>query len=101
MLNLVNHAITMVRDSNMKEDSKNEVIELLESYKLYRVKSPINPRKCMNCDKEDCMNCNDDFNRCPNCNEVLDDDVSSEPKYCPECGKALLWYTEDGFSLRG
>lgn len=101
MLNMINHAITMVKDSSMKEDSKNEVIELLESYKLYRVKSPIKPRKCMSCNKEDCMDCNNDFNRCPNCNEVLDDDVGSEPKYCPECGKALLWYTEDGFSLRG
>lgn len=67
----------------------------------YRIGKRIKPRKCMSCEKDDCMNCNDDFNRCPNCNDVLDDDVSSEPKYCPECGQALIWYTEDGFSLRG
>lgn len=67
----------------------------------YRIGKRIKPRKCMGCEKDDCRNCNDDFNRCPNCNEVLDDDVSSEHKYCPDCGQALIWYTEDGFSLRG
>lgn len=67
----------------------------------YRIGKRIKPRKCNTCDKEDCMNCNDDFNRCPSCNEVLDDDCSSEPKYCPDCGQALIWSTEDGFSLRG
>ena len=73
----------------------------------YRVGKRIKPRKCNSCDKKDyinckdCINCNDDFNRCPTCNEILDDDCSSEPKYCPDCGQALIWNTEDGFSLRG
>lgn len=67
----------------------------------YRIGSPIKPRKCRTCDKKDCYNCNDNFNCCPNCDEVLDDDVESEPKYCPECGQALIWRTKDGFSLRG
>lgn len=98
---MINHAIAMVQDSNMKEASKNEVIGLLESYRGYRVGSPIKPRKCRSCDKKNCVNCDNNFNRCPNCDEVLDDDIGNEPKYCPECGKALIWYTEDDFSLRG
>ena len=67
----------------------------------YRIGKRIKPRKCMSCEKDDCMNCNDDFNRCPTCNETLDDDDGSEPKFCENCGQKLIWHTEDGFSLRG
>ena len=67
----------------------------------YRIGKEIKPRKCMMCDKEDCINCEDDFNRCPTCNEVQDNDYSGEPKYCENCGQKLIWYTEDGFSIRG
>lgn len=66
----------------------------------YRIGKEIKPRKCNGCSKEDCLSCKDDFNRCPTCNEVLDDDYGSEPKYCGDCGQALIWHTEDGFSLR-
>ena len=67
----------------------------------YRIGKRIKPRKCMCCEKDNCRNCNDGFNRCPSCNGVLDDDFSSEPRYCTDCGQALIWHTEDGFSLRG
>ena len=55
------------------------------------IEKPIKPRKCWNCPKEDCVGCEDNFNRCPNCNEVLDNDCGKEYKHCPECGQALIW----------
>lgn len=66
----------------------------------YRIKKEIKPRKCNSCEQEECVNCNDNFNRCPSCNESLDDDYGSEPNFCENCGQALIWYTEDGFALR-
>lgn len=67
----------------------------------FRIGKQIISRKCIVCEKDNCFNCDYNFNRCPTCNVALDDDVCSEPKYCPECGQALIWYTEDGFALRG
>lgn len=68
----------------------------------YRIGKQIKSKKCHSCSTKECLiNCNDSFNRCPVCNEVLDDDHFSEPKYCPYCGQALIWYTEEGIPLRG
>ena len=55
------------------------------------IAKPIKPRKCWNCQYDDCMDCSGDFNRCPNCNEVLDTDCGEQYKFCPDCGQALVW----------
>lgn len=55
------------------------------------IAKPIKPRMCWKCEKNDCVGCDKDFNRCPNCNGVLDNDVSEEYKHCPDCGQALIW----------
>lgn len=52
---------------------------------------PIKPRMCWKCENEDCSHCENDFNRCPNCDEILDRDCGEKFKHCPECGQALLW----------
>lgn len=83
-----------------KEGKIGKAFDIASECINYRIGKRIKPRKCMCCEKDDCRNCNDNFNRCPSCNEVLDDDCSSEPRYCPDCGQALIWHTEDGFSLR-
>ena len=85
---------------NESFDDISEAYNIASNSIDYRIGKEIKPRKCNSCDNEDCFKCNKDFNRCPNCNESLDDDVGSEYKYCPNCGQALIWYTEDGFALR-
>ena len=54
------------------------------------------PRNCWNCESEDCLlpdgnPCDKNFNRCPNCGDVLDNDYSEQYKHCPNCGQALVW----------
>lgn len=49
-------------------------------------------RRCWKCEHDDCIvGCEYNFNRCPNCKEVLDTDYEEQYKYCPDCGQALLW----------
>lgn len=56
------------------------------------IPKPIKPRTCWKCVREECIpNCETNFNRCPNCDEVLDNDYGEEYKHCPECGQALIW----------
>ncbi len=54
------------------------------------------PSECRNCESENCLlpdgsACDKNFNRCPNCGEVLDNDCSEQYKHCPDCGQALIW----------
>lgn len=52
----------------------------------------IKPRECCKCELKECIpNCETNFNRCPNCGEVLDTDCGEKYKHCPECGQALIW----------
>lgn len=52
----------------------------------------IKEKECSRCALEECdTSCEKNFNRCPNCNEVLDTDSGKEYKHCPECGQSLIW----------
>lgn len=52
----------------------------------------VKPRQCWKCENEECVpGCELTFDRCPNCNEVLDNDCGEQYKFCPDCGQRLLW----------
>ena len=82
-------------------DDISKAMDLASECIGYRIGKEIKPRKCIGCPRDNCADCDNGFNKCPTCGNVLDDDYGSEPKFCEECGQKLIWYTEDGFSLRG
>lgn len=55
----------------------------------------IKPRECDNCDDDDgcirCIMCDRHTNRCPNCENSLENNHSIQHKYCPECGQKIDW----------
>lgn len=71
-------------DINMAYDIASSVLSIF-------TEKPVKPRKCWNCKYDDCIGCDSNFNRCPNCNEVLDDDYGTQYKHCPDCGQKLIW----------
>lgn len=69
-----------------------ESVENVENTDDKSVPKRIIPKECLHCTLEQCdSSCNKDFNRCPNCNSILDTDSGEEYKHCPECGQALIW----------
>ena len=95
---MTNEQVKAIIDRKSSIPLDNETFEDIE--KAYDIASeimgrsiakPIKPRRCWNCQYDDCLDCDGCFNRCPNCNEVLDTDCGEQYKFCPDCGQALIW----------
>ena len=78
----------------MKTLIRYEKIGTVEEFKALKEKAepkPIKPRKCGDCNDDECILCDEHANRCPNCEVSLDDNHSTHHKHCPECGQKLEW----------
>lgn len=56
-----------------------------------QIPTKVKTKKCDDCGKEDCGDCEDYYDRCPSCNEGLGRDSGEIFKFCPDCGQALDW----------
>ena len=94
-LRLIAERPTVLDEDAVKKLADYEAIGTVDEFRYLRKKATIKcikAKKCGQCEREFCeADCDRNFNRCPNCDSVLDTDYEEQYPFCPYCGQRLRW----------